>query len=116
VALGVVSPEFTVIQALNPQIDAGWVIVRHHSSNEVAEAYLDGISDLSLPYDELGYFTTTEGIFTLLHRPATPGKPDHLLVYVTKVPEEGEDDALVVNEHHVVLPDGTVAGIELMYF
>ena len=32
---------------------------------------------------------TGEGVFTLMHRPPLPGRPDHLIAYVTKVPDGG---------------------------
>jgi hypothetical protein len=33
-----------------------------------------------------------EGILTLIHRPPIPGRPDHLLAYVTKVWAEAFPD------------------------
>jgi hypothetical protein len=105
-------PQFTVIQALDPQIDTGWVIVRHHSCEKLAAAYLDGCYDNPTPYKDWAmFFKTPNGIFTVVHRPATPRTPDHLLFYVTKAPSR---EACAIYETHVVLPDGTAADAGLV--
>jgi hypothetical protein len=50
---------------------------------------------------------TSEGIFTLVHRPPFPGTPEHLIAYVTKVPAEGYSD-IWEDAHHIVHPDGKI--------
>jgi hypothetical protein len=89
---GVVNPWIVPIKALSPQLDKGWIIVRHHATEAAAHAYIDCVGDCRpIPYDYSGpmVWQTEEGIFTLMHRPPLPGRPDHLIAYVTKVPTEG---------------------------
>ena len=89
---GVANPEIVPIKALSPQSDQGWIIVRHHATEAAAHAYIDCVGDCRpIPYDYSGpmIWQTGEGVFTLMHRPPLPGRPDHLIAYVTKVPAEG---------------------------
>lgn len=81
-------PKLTVIHHLDSQIDTGWIIVRHHQSWAAMDAYIDAVQDLQR-HDEPGEYwysyDTDLGCFTVVHRPATVGAPDCLLVYQTKV-------------------------------
>jgi hypothetical protein len=92
--------------------------VRHHASLARAEAYIDCVGDSRpIPYeDSMPMLWQTEGgIFTLMRRPPTPGRPDHLIAYVTKVPAEGLPD-IVEDAFHIVHPDGSVTtNPELMF-
>ena len=84
---GVANPEIVPIKVLSPQSDKGWIIVRHHATEAAAHAYIDCVGDCRpIPYDYSGpmVWQTEEGIFTLMHRPALPGRPDHLIAYVTE--------------------------------
>jgi hypothetical protein len=115
---GVANPTFQPIRSLSTLLDKGWVIVRHHANEQRALAYIDGVCDyLPIPYDYSGpmIWQTSEGIFTLMHRPPIPGSPDHLIAYLTKVPLAGFpnfwDDA-----HHIMHPDGHVTtDADIMY-
>lgn len=115
---GVANPTFVAIKALSPQADRGWIIVRHHASQARAEAYIDCVGDSRpIPYDYSGpmLWQTGEGIFTLMHRPPRPGRPDHLIAYVTKVPAEGLPD-IAEDAFHIVHPNSSVtADPELMF-
>ena len=115
---GVANPTFVPTKALTPKADKGWIIVRHHASELAARAYIDCVGDCRpIPYDYSGpmLWQTGEGVFTLMHRPPMPGRPDHLIAYVTKVPAEGLPDYLE-DAHHIVHPDGsTTTNAELMF-
>lgn len=77
---------FTPIKWLDPKLDSGWLIIRHHPSASVAEGYVHAVFDLiddEMPLTPTLYKSDTH-IFTLLHRPARPGTPDHLMVYQTE--------------------------------
>jgi hypothetical protein len=50
---------------------------------------------------------TSEGIFTLIHRPAFLGTLELLIAYVTKVPAEGYSDVWE-DAYQIVHPDGRV--------
>jgi hypothetical protein len=115
---GVANASFTAIKTLIPPVDKGWIIVRHHGSEARADAYIDCVSDSRpTPYDYSGpmLWQTEDGIFTLMHRPAIPGRPEHLIAYVTKVVAEGLPD-IVEDAFHIVHPDGRVTtDPELMF-
>ena len=67
-------------------IDRGWIVVRHHRSAEALDGYMNGYSDMEFAgFDEnpgAVVYQTKTGIFTCVHRPATPGRPEPLLIYV----------------------------------
>jgi hypothetical protein len=114
---GVANPEIVPIKALSPPSDKGWIIVRYHATEAAAHAYIDCVGDYRpIPYDYSGpmVWDTGEGIFTLMHRPPLPGRPDHLIAYVTKVPAEGlawiTEDAF-----QIVHSDGNATDPELMF-
>src|SRR5690606_8983794 len=105
-SFGLATPTAEAIAALDPDVDKGWVVVRHHATPERADAYIDCVADhRPLPYVPDGpmRWQTAEGIFTLLHRPGLVDRPDHLLIFVTKWPvAEGPLAGLLVDVHHIV--------------
>jgi len=78
---GVANPGIVPIKALSPQSDQGWIIVRHHATEAAARAYIDCVGDYDRsPTTIRGLiWQTGEGVFTLMHRPPLPGRPDHLI-------------------------------------
>src|SRR6516165_1382653 len=77
---GVANPEIVPIKALSPESDKGWIIVRQYATEAAAHAYIDCVGDCRpIPYDYSGpmMWQTGEGVFTLMHRPPLPGRPDH---------------------------------------
>lgn len=108
---GVADPTFRPVKVMEAGEDEGCIVVRHHTSRERAEAYIDGVSDLRpLPFANSGQmlWQTTDGVFTILHRSVPAGFKDRLIAYVTRVPLAGmpgfHEDA-----HHIVHPDGEVS-------
>jgi hypothetical protein len=99
------------IRVLDPTIDRGCIIVRHHRSEAAAAGYIDCVMDMpTTDFEETGQmlWETREGIFTLLRRRCGKGRPDNLVAYITTKPIEtgplaGELDVV----HHIVLPDGS---------
>ncbi len=94
---------FTPIDAPDPSIDQGWLVIRHHRSGEEEEGYTSAIIDLEGVSDERDCSVSPEyrkgkQIFTLIHRPATPGKPSPAIIYCAQIPHEliGWDDWGVV--------------------
>ncbi len=82
-------PTWIEITCLDPDIDDGTVIVRHHASEEALEAYTDAIWDTDA-YDEkieerFQAFKTSLGIFTVLHRRSKPGGVNCALVFTTRL-------------------------------
>ena len=70
---GIANATILPIKSLNPELNKGWLIVRHHPNEHSAQAYIDCISDYHpLPYHQSGQMVwqTSDGIFTLIHRPA----------------------------------------------
>jgi hypothetical protein len=82
------SPALQAISTLDSSIDRGWVVIRHHANANSMEAYVDAICDLENDHNydgRYGLFETNLGCFSVVHRTATPGTPDWLVVYQTKV-------------------------------
>lgn len=88
------NPTFAPIDAPDPHIDKGWVIVRHHPTEAEAEGYVEAMHDyeyaIDEAYDMIEYplYRFREEYFTVLHRPSIDGKPTPLIVYCTEVPHE----------------------------
>lgn len=87
---GYANPQWTAIDLLDPTIDKGWVIIRHHKSEELLDSYLDGLDDgrrnwTSDEEHDHKVFRNKYGLYSLHRRPATPGCRDHLLIYYAKV-------------------------------
>lgn len=87
----IANPKYEAIQRLDPAIDSGWVIIRHHMRDDYVEGYLDAHSDFRPPERDTYQmvYRTKEGLFTVMHRPPNEGRPDHLIVYITKVEHPG---------------------------
>jgi hypothetical protein len=78
--------KFEPISHLSRDLDAGWVIVRHHFSEPHVDGYISACLDLE---EEMGgrvTFRTDRGLFTIIHRAARKGCPDHLLIYAATIP------------------------------
>lgn len=76
-------PQWTAIDRIHPNIDSGWVIIRHHETRAHLDGYMAAHADMKkgLFSNDIGAYSFDFGYFTLLHRPAREGTPDHLLVY-----------------------------------
>jgi hypothetical protein len=75
-----------------------------------SHGYIDCIRDYHpLPFHHSGQmpWQTSDGIFTLIHRPAFLGTPGHVIAYVAKVPAEGYPD-IWEDASHIVHSDGRV--------
>lgn len=114
-----------MITKLDPAIDSGWVIIRHHMREEYIEGYLDAHTDYGSPeLRELTHgamiFRTKEGLFSVARRPANKGRPDHLIVYITKVADSGIPELGVpagwIDSVQIVHPDGTVTSNQDLLF
>jgi hypothetical protein len=105
---------FTPITQLDPALDVGWVIVKHHHSLEIAMAYLEGQHDLADNDEAIlnsMLYQTPEGVFTLLHRKPRPTCKNHLLVFCAHDPDfmpAGRPAGLPAGEfwHHITRADG----------
>ena len=94
------NPIATPIDAPDPECDKGWIIIRHHESLSNAEAYCDAVDDyeFAFPSDfdraKSPIYHCRGEYFTLVHRPAIPGRREPVIIYSTKVPHEaiGWDD------------------------
>ena len=104
------------IKGFDTTLDSGWLIIRHHMTDELAEGYFDAVYDKKVGREDQQIpdylFKTATGIFSLQHRECTPGAPDHLVMYVTKVPEPMSAARFGLgngwmDEYQVFLPDGS---------
>jgi hypothetical protein len=109
--VGIANATITPICCLDPAIDEGWIIIRHHRTESHMEGYLDAMSESPRLVSELArqmVWRTSEGIFSLLCHPGVAGKRGHALAYVTKVPiDRGPCSGMLQDVYHVVYPDGT---------
>jgi hypothetical protein len=80
--------KFEAITKLDPSIDKGWVIVRHHRTREHVDGYLNGQYDSEPDRERFGrmVWQTKAGIFSITNRPAIHSCRDHLLVYACDIP------------------------------
>jgi hypothetical protein len=66
---GIANTTVQPIKSPNPDLDKGWLIIRHHANEQPAHGYIDCISDYyALPYHHSGQvlWQTSDGIFTLI--------------------------------------------------
>lgn len=79
----IIAPEWRKITRLDPKVDTGVLIVRHHYRLEDAIQYLEGIRDACNSHAPMHWdcHETDQGIFTLVHRPSNLGCPDCLILY-----------------------------------
>jgi len=89
-ARGFANAHWEPIHNLDRNVDTGWLIVRHHRNKDFLEGYQNGLQDTRRDWSnrDASIFRTEYGLFTLEHREATPLCPDHLLGYITNLPEE----------------------------
>jgi hypothetical protein len=80
------NPKFEPLTRLDPSIDEGWVMLRHHQNHAEFDGFIYACVDLDRgdSLSQIG-FETDQGLFTLVHRPAKAGCKDCLLVYTTMV-------------------------------
>ena len=115
---GLANVTHVAMNSLDPEIDDGWMLIRHHRMRSDVEGYLDALSDFVT--DESGingkFFQTEEGIFSLIRRPFTPGRPNKLIIYVTRIPDPnmhhpigGQFSNGWVDHRQVFYPDGSSA-------
>lgn len=105
------------IRGFSPE-DSGWLFLRHHSTRDNVEGYLDALMDLRQETIEDGgrsIFQTKEGLFSLVHRPAVADRPDKLVVYVTRAPDPhvnhpiaGKFSSGWMDHHQIIHLDGSL--------
>ena len=97
------------ITRLDPALDWGWVIVRHHANHDIARAYLDGLHDCErVPSIQQKMWQTADGIFTLHHREAMPRCRDCLLIYSVSAHDELANGWPPIEcWYHIVAGDGS---------
>jgi hypothetical protein len=103
---GLASTTAEPICKLDPDIDSGWLIARHHRGPEAFNGYVIAVIDLGDDENSgtsLRGFQTKEGFFTLLQRPAAKRRPEHLFVCALK---EWNDQHGWVERCKIVHPDG----------
>jgi hypothetical protein len=98
--------------------DSGWLFLRHHPNRDNVEGYLDALTDLHQDTFEDGgqkIFQTKEGLFSLVHRPAMAGRPDRLVVYVTRAPDPHVNHPIAgqfsngwMDHHQIIHLDGSL--------
>lgn len=84
------NPTFTPVDAPDAYIERGYVIVRHHDSEQQARGYQDAVSDFQHmapeEYDRYAPIYCIGGeFFTVVHRPPVVGAPQPAIVYSTYV-------------------------------
>jgi hypothetical protein len=97
----------TAIRTLDPRIDSVSLVIRCHASREAALAYLVAVEDYSGDdYDMANrWYSTEDGIFTLIIRPTKPSWPGPLIIYCIG---DLSRDSTVVCQSVASLPDGTL--------
>lgn len=109
-------PKVERITCLDPNMDHGLVIIRHHLTSAHMEAYVDALTDAET-HEERSYwmtFETTFGCFSILWRPGNPeAKVQMALMYISKVMDplhEGlkMDWYKIFNEHGEEIEPGDI--------
>ena len=104
------------IDCLDPAIDAGWVIVRQHADASDALTYIRALRD-TFDGAKRGIVKTMkspdlDGVFSVMHRPASKDCLDHLLIYVSEYPGAeflSMEERFEAPERYAIYhPDGTV--------
>ena len=109
-------PEFTRIDHLDPTIDTGLVIIRHHATREQVIGYMDALWDRDATDDSENYtfssFETELGLFTIQHRPPNPGAATCAIVYTAKMfdPRIGQQ----IDWYHVIDHTGKEINIDTL--
>ena len=98
---------FTTIRTLDTEIDDGWIMLRHHTSEVHMEGYLDCLLDCHTgDFDRAeNFYKNPTGILSLKHRTASHGCPNHLVIYVAK---QMGDREVTEDQYTIILPDGSV--------
>lgn len=81
---GLANVRHTRIEVMDPAIDRGCITVRWHSSWESVDGWIGGLIDFHDPeyfIAAVALFKTPQGLFTIGHRAAVEGRPDHLIIY-----------------------------------
>ena len=120
----VVKPSWTPIIKLDPKLDQGWVIVRHHPDESHLIGFIKDQFDWFYYPDDLlalSFVTETEsGIFSLTHRQPADNAPSNLLIHIytplTQEPRTLEDKLRTMDSYSIYHPDGTVTSdIKVLY-
>lgn len=110
----IANPKLTPIAHLTPDVDDGWLIVRHHQSAAELEGYMDALYDLcDDPTDNRsrGSFHTEFGHFSLTYRQPTPDTQSCLLIYQTKI----SCDTGLMDETIVIDADGQKQDSDILF-
>jgi hypothetical protein len=104
-----------LVGQLDPNIDTGWLVVQYHKNADMIVAtlhdrLLTGVKDDAV-VDELCLVPGFGG-FTLTHRAAPEGAPDHLIMYVYENPDaeylELPWRSTLPHLYFIVQPDGSM--------
>lgn len=87
--------------------DKGSLIVRHHWSEMLANAYLEGVEDLAATPTVGGVFETESGIFTLAEAPTRESWPGPMLIYVAEIYDDSAPVG-VVHWEMAISPNGEI--------
>lgn len=106
---GLANAQWTPLTKLEPALDAGWIVVRHHMQLALVEGYIDALMDTQDTGNPAKTaYKTKEGLFTLLRRAPPPGGPDHLLIYISKVQlHQGPFAGQWIDTYQIVHPDAS---------
>jgi hypothetical protein len=115
-AFGFIKPKWSLITKLDPKVDNGWVVVRHHHDDSHVEGYLDSQIDRYFDQDDVyatsQVMSTEYGTFSLTHRAKVPGSPDHLLVLIfapdNDKPYNLQERIKRPNQYTICHPDGSI--------
>jgi hypothetical protein len=113
-ANGLCNATWTPIMHLDPEIDRGRVIVRHHVDESSLSGYCDAMIDIQTD-EEINMNSgmvaheTNQGLFSIIHLENDKDFPKRELIYiVTLIAQEGVIAGLPVYHSRIVKPDGTV--------
>ncbi len=120
----VLKPSWTPITKLDPKLDFGWVIVRHHPDESHLIGFIKDQFDWFYYPDDLlalSFVTETEhGIFSLTHRAPADKAPSNLLIHIySPLVEERctiEEMLKAPDCYTIYHPDGTVTDSNKLLF
>jgi hypothetical protein len=75
---------FMPIDHIDSEWDDGWLVLRHHLTEESSSSYTDANMDYPIdPFPRQTCFQTSDGFFTLVHYPPLPELPNFLTCFYT---------------------------------
>jgi hypothetical protein len=103
--------KFEPIDRLDGEDDRGWVIVRHHASETLLDGYMRAFHDMETPGFDLNIgaivYHTEQGLFTCINRPANPGRPNRLLIFIGRTTVQlGPLAGMNIDDHKIIDPSG----------